>query len=378
MHSDGTGATSGSEGSVLANSSVVSLAEPQIKHPLAVNTWGTSEPFAGWNVLASGQTTMGPLVAEFERQFAAYIGTKYAVMVNSGSSANLLMVAAYTLRYGKGTVIVPAVSWATSYSPFQQYGWHLVFADIDDSLCIDPARAKDAALWSRKPPVLLAVNLLGNACDFRRLYPAFDPSRILEDNCEALGAEYEGRKTGSLGVMGTHSFFFSHHMSTMEGGMITTNDRTFYDMLLMLRSHGETRRLAADNSFGITPKPFDFYLPGYNVRPMEIQGAIGLAQLEKLPEMFRIRRENAKTCPLPLPREVGNSSWFAFATKATPALAAKCETRPVVAGNFTRSSSLKWYDYEIQGSLPMANQVHDEWCYIGNSHQPIDWQALLG
>jgi CDP-4-dehydro-6-deoxyglucose reductase, E1 len=200
---------------------------------------------------------------------------------------------------------------------------------------------------------------------------------VLEDNCEALGAEYYGCKTGSLGVMGTHSFFFSHHMSTMEGGMITTNDRTFYEMLLSLRSHGWTRHLPQDNVLGAEVGPFHFIYPGYNVRPMEIQGAIGLAQLEKLPAMVQQRRENAKTCPLPLPREVGTSSWFGFATKKTDALSMKCETRPVVAGNFTRSPSLKYYDYEIQGTLPMANEIHDHWCYIGNSHEPIDWASVL-
>jgi CDP-4-dehydro-6-deoxyglucose reductase, E1 len=348
-----------------------------VKHPLAVSTWGMDERKAAIRVLASDQTTMGPLVAEFERQFAAYIGTNYAVMVNSGSSANLLMVAAYTLRYGKGTVIVPAVSWATSYSPFQQYGWHLVFVDVDDSLCIDPSETWDA--FERhdggdQSPLVLGVNLLGNCCDFNRL--PIKPY-LLEDNCEALGADYFGVKTGSLGVMGSHSFFFSHHITTMEGGMITTNDRTFYEMLLMLRSHGETRRLPEDNVFGIAPKPFDFALPGYNVRPMEIQGAIGLQQLQKLPAMLKQRRENAKSCPLPLPREVGQSSWMALATKRTPELEAKCETRPVVAGNFTKSPSLKYYDYEIQGELPMANEIHDSWCYIGNSHERIDWASIL-
>jgi CDP-4-dehydro-6-deoxyglucose reductase, E1 len=354
---------------------VVSLASaPVVKHPLAVNTWSEKEYHRGVSVLASGLTTMGPQVAEFERRFADYIGTKYAVMVNSGSSANLLMVAAYTLRYGKGTVIVPAVSWATSYSPFQQYGWKLVFVDVDDSLCMDPDEWMAAAKRiNSMHTVTLAVNLLGNCCDFDRI----TPRGLLEDNCEALGAEYHGRKTGSIGVMGTHSFFFSHHMSTMEGGMITTNDRTFYEMLLSLRSHGWTRHLPQDNVLGATVAPFEFIYPGYNVRPMEIQGAIGLAQLDKLPAMIRQRRENAKSCPLPLPREVGTSSWFGFATKHTDVLSMKCETRPVVAGNFTRSPSLKFYDYEIQGDLPMANQIHDEWCYIGNSHLPIDWAAIL-
>ena len=324
--------------------------------------------------MASGQYTMGKEVAGFEDAFAAKIGTKYAVMVNSGSSANLLMVAAYTLKHGPGTVIVPAVSWATSYSPFQQYGWHLVFVDIDDSLCLDPDAVEYWASKHHDPDAILAVNLLGNACDFERL-PTWG---LLEDNCESLGARYNGRYTGSFGVMGTHSLFFSHHLCTMEGGVITTNDRYYYDLLRCLRSHGWTRHLDDHNVLGVRPAPFEFIVPGYNVRPLELQGALGLAQLGRLDDIVIARRENAATCPLPLPREVGESSWYGFATKRTPLLEERCETRPVVAGNFTRSLSLKYYDYEILGDLPKANEIHDEWCYIGNSGHLIDWDAVLG
>jgi CDP-6-deoxy-D-xylo-4-hexulose-3-dehydrase len=343
-----------------------------LKHPLASGTWDAAERDAIIQVLESDRLSMGRKVEAFEAEFARYIGTKYAVMVNSGSSANLLMVAAYTLRYGKGTVIVPAVSWATSYSPFQQYGWRLVFVDVDDSFNIDPHEVLEAQKRYRGA-IVLGVHLLGNPCQFYAFDARFD---VLEDNCESLGAEYGDKKTGSLGVMGSHSFYFSHHICTMEGGAITTNDRTFYEMLLSLRSHGWTRHLPENNVLGAKVAPFEFIYPGYNVRPMEIQAAIGLTQLEKLPEILRIRRDNARRFPLQTPREVGTSSWFAFATPKTPALEEKCETRPVVAGNFTRSPSLKYYDHVIQGSLPMANQIHDHWCYLGNSPKPIDWSFL--
>lgn len=325
--------------------------------------------------MASGQYTMGPKVAAFEEAFAAKIGTKYAVMVNSGSSANLLMVAAYTLRHGPGTVIVPAVSWATSYSPFQQYGWKLVFVDIDDSLNMDPCEAADAVANHYPNAVLLACHILGNPCDFDRL-PIGLP--WLEDNCESLGAKYDGQYTGSFGEMGTHSLFFSHHLCTMEGGVITTNDRYYADLLRCLRSHGWTRHLEADNALGVQPKAFEFVVPGFNVRPLEMQGALGLEQLGKLDALVGQRRRNAASCPLTLPREVGESSWYGFATPRTPDLATRCETRPVVAGNFTKQPTIAYYHYEILGDLPMANRVHDDWCYIGNSGTPIDWQAVLG
>jgi CDP-6-deoxy-D-xylo-4-hexulose-3-dehydrase len=349
------------------------LTSTLVKHPLAVQTWDAAEVDAAIAVLQSGRTTMGDTVQGFEAEFARTIGTKYAVMVNSGSSANLLMVAAYTLRYGRGSVIVPAIAWSTSYAPFQQYGWRLIFVDVDSSLCIDPREAKRAKSQYRAN-LLLAVNLLGNPCDFGSLPPV----PWLEDNCEGLGATYWSGPTGSWGEMGTHSLFFSHHLHTMEGGVITTNDRTFYDLLLSLRSHGWTRHLSADNTLGATVAPFEFILPGYNVRPLELQAAIGLKQLEKLPDLIRVRRENAAACPLPLPREVGQSSWMGFATPRTPELDARCETRPVVAGNFVRSPAIKHFDHVVCGDLPMANKVHDAWCYLGNHGTPIDWAAVLG
>ncbi len=214
---------------------------------LTSSTWDGQELEAVLDVAASGQTTMGRRVAEFEREYAAFCGTKYCVAVNSGSSANLVMVAAFTLRRGgPGTVIVPTVGWATSYSPFQQYGWRLVFVDIDRETLNYDVRQLRAACRKYQPACILAVNLLGNPNDFDE-FPNGIP--ILEDNCESMGARYNGRVTGSFGEMGTHSTFFSHHMCTMEGGMVTTNDEHYRDMLLSLRSHGWTRHLAEDNVF---------------------------------------------------------------------------------------------------------------------------------
>jgi CDP-6-deoxy-D-xylo-4-hexulose-3-dehydrase len=313
---------------------------------------------------------MGLKVAQFEKVFAEYVGTRYAVMVNSGSSANLLMVAAWTLRYGKGTVIVPALGWSTSYSPFQQYGWKLRFVDIDrETLNYDlkglwQANEKDDA------DLLLAINILGNPNDFggfpRRL-------RILEDNCESLGAEYGNRRTGSFGVMSSHSLFYSHHICTMEGGVITTDDVYFYHMLLSLRSHGWTRHLPKDNVFGVKPSAFEFILPGYNVRPTEMQGAIGLEQMKKLDKIIEVRRDNARRFPLKTQREIGKSSWYGFAVFGE--MLNGFETRPLLAGNFTRHPTIKYYDYEA-GELPNANWVHDNGIMIGNHPTFIDWHDL--
>ncbi len=336
--------------------------------PLSFSTWGPEERAAAHAVIDGDQFTMGPKVAAFEAAYAEYCGTKYCVAVNSGSSANLLMVAAYTLRHGPGKVIVPAIGWATSYSPFAQYGWKLIFVDIDSRTLNYSLPALWVAAKAHRASVILAINLLGNPNDYEA-FPQY--SDILEDNCEAMGAMYGGRRTGSFGVMGTHSTFFSHHMCTMEGGMITTDDADYYDMLLSIRSHGWTRHRKG------SPK-FEFILPGYNVRPTELQAAIGLEQLKKLPGFIAQRRDNAARFPLVTQREIGQSSWFGFAVYGDDRklVEGRYETRPIVTGNFLRQPVIKHYDYEVHGKLTGADYVHDNVCMIGNSHLPADWSDL--
>ena len=286
------------------------------------------------------------------------------------------MVAAHTLRHGKGTVIVPAVGWSTSYSPFQQYGWKLVFVDIDrDTLNYDIRQLNMAARHYR-PDAILAINLLGNPNDFDN-FPIGIP--ILEDNCEAMGATYVGRKAGSFGEMGTHSTFFSHHICTMEGGMVTTDDEHYRDMLLSLRSHGWTRHLSADNVLGAKVDKFHFILPGYNVRPTEMQAALGIEQLKKLDGFVEQRRENASRFPCRTQRETlgAESSWFGFAVYAEDRarFAGKYESRPVVTGNFLRQPVIEYYNYEVFGEMRNSDYVHDNVMMIGNSHERIEWDV---
>ena len=322
--------------------------------------------------------TMGKKVKEFEERYADYCGSKYAVMVNSGSSANLLMVSAYTLRNGPGTVIVPAVSWATSYAPFQQYGWQLKFVDVDkNTLNYDIDNLREAYI---EGDLILAVNLLGNPNDYRW----FPSMNILEDNCESMGAEYGGFRTGKFGLMSSHSTFFSHHIQTMEGGIITTDDEYYYQMLLCLRSHGWTRHLPEKNVFCVKPSAYEFLFPGYNVRPIEMQAAVGVEQLKKIDGFIKGRRDNADEWKNICFKRgwwsqeepaTGKSSWFAFAIiedgieQIRKELDDKgIEYRPIVAGNFTRSKSIKQYTAEF-GDLPNADRVHDNGLYIGNFHK---------
>lgn len=323
----------------------------------------------------SGRYTMGAEVQAFEEAYADYCGTKYCVAVNSGSSANLLMVAAWTLRYGPGTVVVPAVGWSTSYSPFQQYGWTLRFVDIDrQTLNYDMGGLHIACGMDEAPDLILAINLLGNPNEYD-LFPKGIP--VLEDNCEAMGASYHGRKTGSFGVMASHSTYFSHHICTMEGGMVTTDDEYFRDMMLAIRSHGWTRHLAYDNALGAKVDKFHFILPGYNLRPTEIQCAIGLEQLKKLPDFICQRRDNARRFPYETQKEIGESSWFGMYASEDDArrlIDAGYEYRPVVTGNFLRQPVIRHYKYEVIGDMSGADYIHDFGIMVGNSHQRIEWQ----
>ena len=369
------------------------------KYPLATATWDDQEIEAMQEVIASGMFTMGPKVAEFERQFAEYFGANYAVMSNSGSSANLLMVAAMffvkenALKAGD-EVIVPAVSWSTTYYPLQQYGLKLKFVDVDLQTLNFDLDALESAI-SEKTRLIMAVNLLGNPNDFNRIDALIADRAIwlIEDNCESMGADINGKKTGTFGAMGTFSTFFSHHISTMEGGLTVTDSEELYHIMLSLRSHGWTRHLPADNcvakkSDNSFEESFRFVLPGYNLRPLELSGAIGLEQLKKLPGLIAERQKNGALWieamrdhpDFIIQTQIGNSSWFGFSlilredspwtrTELVEALNSKgFETRPIVAGNFTRNDVMKYMDVAIHGRLANSDRVHECGLFIGNHH----------
>ena len=375
------------------------------QYPLATTTWDTAEYRALQDVIASGMFTMGGKVAQFECDFSSYIGSKYAVMVNSGSSANLLMVAAlfYTknshLKLHSGDeVIVPAVSWSTTYYPLYQYGLKIKFVDIDlHTLNYDLDQLRLAV--TDKTRVIMTVNLLGNPNDFTAIQNIIGSRDIvlLEDNCESLGAEFDGKKTGTFGVMGSFSSFFSHHISTMEGGLIATNDEELYQILLSLRAHGWTRNLPKENlvcstkSENIFEESFRFVLPGYNVRPLEMSGALGIEQIKKLPNFITERRKNGALMQRALENhkeimiqsEIGKSSWFGFSLIIKPGsswarnnLVKKLtelgfECRPIVAGNFAKNEVVSYFNSEVYGELKNAEYIDKNGLFIGNHHYPI-------
>lgn len=372
------------------------------KFPLAIDSWDTEEKKAIYEVVQTGKLTMGKKVEQFEKKFAEYNQSKYAIMVNSGSSANLLMIA--SLFYSKyqskklkkgDEVIVPAVSWSTSYFPLYQYGLKIRFVDIDlQTLNYNLEKLENAI--TNKTRVILAVNLLGNPNDFGKIDQFISNRNIilLEDNCEALGAEFQNKKTGSIGLLGSSSFYFSHHISTMEGGMIVTNDEELFHIILCLRAHGWTRNLPAKNQVenkiknGSFEESFNFILPGYNLRPLEICGAIGVKQLEKFPDFLQHRRNNAEIFKESMKdvdeiitqTEIGKSSWFGFSMIINPESKLKrsdlvtklekrgFECRPIVAGDFTKNKVVKYFEKDIPSSLEIAQVIDKNGLFIGNHH----------
>jgi CDP-4-dehydro-6-deoxyglucose reductase, E1 len=375
------------------------------KFPLATASWGKEEIDAMHRVIASGMFTMGENVQAFERDFAQYVNSKYCVMVNSGSSANLLMVAAlfYTrnpkLKLQRGDeVIVPAVSWSTTYYPLYQYGLKIKFVDIDlHTLNYDLDQLELAV--TDKTRAIMAVNLLGNPNDFGRIKQIIGKRDIvlIEDNCESMGATYQGKQAGTFGVMGSYSSFYSHHISTMEGGLIVTDDEELYQLMLSLRAHGWTRDLPKHNlvcsekSDDPHEELFRFVLPGYNFRPLELEGALGVEQVKRLAGMVQERRKNGKLLhevlgnhpDIIIQREIGESSWFGFSLVIRPgsqltrkALVVKLnelgfQCRPIVAGNFAKNEVVKYFDSEVHGELKNADHIDQNGLFIGNQHYPV-------
>lgn len=379
-----------------------------MKYTLASSTWDEKELQAIQDVIKSDMFTMGKKVAEFEKDFAKFVGSKYAIMTSSGSTANLIATAAlfYTknpkLKRGD-EVIVPAVSWSITYYPLYQYGLKLKFVDIDLETLNYDLEALSSAI-SDKTKMIMVVNLLGNPNDFDAINDLIKGKDIilLEDNCESMGAEYKGNQAGTFGIMGTFSTFFSHHMATMEGGFVVTNNEELYHILLCLRAHGWTRNLPKENlvankSDDWFSESFRFVLPGYNVRPVEMSGAIGIEQLKKLPMFLKYRRENAKLfCKyfqnhpeFIIQKEIGSSSWFGFSLVIRPnsKLQRKdiikklkengIEYRPIATGDFTQNEVIKYFNYEIHNELKNAKYIHERGFFVGNHQFSIGEQINL-
>ena len=396
--------------------------------PLHVPSYGADEVNEAIDSLLSTRVTMDEKVRRFERMWAEYLGVAEAVMVNSGSSANLVAVSALVnpafprpLAAGD-EVIVPAVAWSTTYFPLVNTGLVPVLVDVDlDTFTIDPEAAARAV--GPRTRGILPVHLLGNSCDMRALGALAERHGLvmIEDSCEAHGARFEGKPVGTFGAMGTFSFYFSHHISTIEGGMVVTDDAALADLARTLRAHGWIRDVKRKPTVAdlarmlrahgwirdvkhrppLAEAPIDerflFVNLGYNLRPTELQGAFGIHQMPKLEPYIKIRRDNVEhwnaglrkysrwllECP---GRDTAGSRsvWFGYPITVRPQAPFKREalveflegrgiaTRPIMAGNFRDQPAIRLFPHRIAGSLERAEQVMKRSFFIGNHHAISD------
>jgi len=248
--------------------------------------------------------TKGPVTLDFEKKYSEWLGRKYSVFVNSGSSANLLMLSA--LKQGEylknGKVVVPSVAWATDLAPVIQLGLEPILCDSNmEDLSID--------LWhlekifrEESPSALMFVSVLGLVPNMDKIVKLCDEYNVilLEDTCESMGCEYKGQKLGTFGKMSSFSTFFGHHISTIEGGLISTDDFELYELLLSIRSHGWDRDLSEKTQVKLQKEwsvsDFDamytFYYSGFNMRSTDLQAYIGLTQIDKLDDWGKKREHN--------------------------------------------------------------------------------------
>lgn len=380
--------------------------------PLSVPTYGVPEVIEAMNSLTSTMVTMGKKVRLFEEMFARYVGTRYAIMTNSGSSANLLALTSVDLQPGD-EIITPALTWATTVFPIAQVGAIPVLVDVDrETYNISIAALEKAITPSTR--AIMPVHLLGNPCDMDVIMGLADRHHlsVIEDACEAHGAEYHGdypaRKVGGFGDISTFSFFFSHHISTIEGGMILTNDMDMADICRSLRAHGwiremgYSRRAFIDQHPDIDPR-FLFAYPGYNFRPTEIAGAFGIHQLPRLDGLVELRRQNAAYfnaalskyegwLMLPHERPDTKHSYFAYpitVKEHAPFRKADLvaflegkglETRPIESGNMALQPAMTRIKYRIDGTLNNADYIHRNGFFFGN-HQGLgleEREAIVG
>ena len=370
------------------------------KIPLISPTYGWEEVNEAIDSMLTTQVTMGAKVKQFESMFAAYIGVRHAIMVNSGSSANLLALSALTnpairnqIKPGD-EIITPAVTWATTVWPIINCGAVPVLVDVDlETFNINPREIKKAI--TGKTRAIMPVHLLGNPCDMDKITEIAREHNlyIIEDACEAHGAEFKDQKAGSFGDLATFSFFFSHHISTIEGGMVLTNSEELAELARAQRVFGWIRDLKdkdkiAKEHKGIDPR-YLFANIGYNFRPMEIQGAFGIHQLKKLDQFIEMRRQNAKYwftnlrkyedyLLLHSEREGTKHVWFGYPITVKPSapftreelmnfLEGKgVETRPIMAGNIAEQPAMRLLNHRRVGELPNSRFIMRNSFFFGN------------
>jgi CDP-6-deoxy-D-xylo-4-hexulose-3-dehydrase len=351
---------------------------------------------------------MGSKVAQFEEMWASHVGRKHAIMVNSGSSANLAAISALASpRYPGGIrpgdeVITTAIPWSTTVAPIVQVGAIPVFVDVDpDSFNIDTNLIRDAI--SPKTRAIMPVSLLGNPQGMEQvaIIARDNDLLLIEDACEATGSSINGKRIGTFGEFGTFSFFFSHHISTIEGGMVVTDDDLLADLVRSIRAHGWTR----DSKFGLKELQADselqskwtFIESGYNLRPTEISGGFGIRQLPKLDPIIDHRRETAAIWSKSLAefenlisvsseQSGSRHSWFGYpiVVKARAGFdrdqladylkSRSIDVRPIIAGNILEHPVIEQWPHRIHGEISTAAWIHRNGLMVG-VHEGVSEQS---
>lgn len=339
--------------------------------------------------------TKGKVTLEFEAKWSRWLGTQHSVFCNSGSSANLLMYYALQLsgKLKNKKVIVPSVGWVTSVAPAIQFGWEPLMCEADpDTFGLD-LNHLEKLLKTHEPSTVLMVQVLGvphkmnDLMDLKNKYGFY----MMEDACAAIGAAYRGQKVGTFGDMSSFSSYFGHQFSTIEGGLVSTNNKQLNDLLLMLRSHGWSKDLTADTHQALTKEynvddfhsPFVFYEPGFNVRSTDLNAFIGLGQVDKLDWIVTRRQENHAeykkqlggklTIQTPEPDcTICSISFGALAqdTEQRRRIVAALvengvETRIFSAGNLGQHPF--WYNRYGKASFPMADRIHHCGFFLPNN-----------
>ena len=364
-----------------------------LDYPLSPNSFSKEDIKKAAEVLNSKKITMGPVTKKFEKEFARFIGTKYALMVNSGSSANLLSTFALVnprkknlLKYGD-ECLIPALCWSTSLWPIIQAGLKPKFVDVDPktlNLSIPDLKRK----INKKTKAVVSVHVLGNSTNLDELNSIIKKNKLylIEDTCESLGSKFKDKYLGTFGDFGTFSFYYSHQITAGEGGMIVCNKKEDYEIIHSLRSHGWDRERKNDK------KNFNFINSGFNLRPTDVNAAIGLNQFRRLNNFKKIRSENREKIIKRLKNSKNWKNQFSFIEpikKLTPSwfglpilinkryLEKKdkflgylnrkgIETRPIISGNFLNQPSIKLYKLNNKKEIFRgALEIEDRGFFIG-------------
>jgi len=372
-----------------------------IRYPLAKETINEEDidALCAW-LKGYPRLTKGELTPQVEQKWAEYIGTRHAVFNNSGSSANLLMVAAalYGGKIPNKKVVVPSVGWVTTIAPVMQLGLTPIMVEADkDTYGIDLEHL-EALCEADRPDAVIFVQVLGvphykeRLLQLKRKYGFF----LLEDACAALGASYgDGTMVGAVGDMSSFSFYFGHQLSTIEGGMVNTDDKELYNLLLMLRSHGWAKDLDQESYDALISKhrvddfhkPFTFFIPGFNLRSTDLQAFVGLRQIEKASWVAERRNRNHLRYAKNLKGYVEFQEWgdanpvsISFGALArntdhrkeivTRLVEAGIETRIFSAGNLGRHPF--WVSSYGEFRAPMSDKIHSCGFFVPNYPEMAD------